>query len=202
MLTKIKKGIFGLEFNAAKHILIARIRDQLTQVRGMISDFKHEYPGWREHVAPAEGALTCVLITLYNLQQELLSHEIKEKDRIEGPSYRFGVRGIGLDICPGCFVCGSEKRNETSNHYLNNIAAFVDSEAEGKMLVGWFDKGAFLDFRLTEPNWIQVKIGCCDKHLPNLRHLEELTRDQGRIRQVYVKQSIAFQEESLLISDK
>ena len=40
---------------------------------------------------------------------------------------------------------------------------------------------AVLDYRPRESNWVQVKVGACDKHLPNLQRLEELTTETRRI---------------------
>lgn len=90
----------------------------------------------------------------------------------------FNSRGIGLDHCT-CFVCGTSKRSndESSSEYLNNIAAFVSSKEAGERVVGMFEMGARLDFRYYEPNWIQVKVGSCDEHLPNLKKLNELVSD-------------------------
>lgn len=83
----------------------------------------------------------------------------------------FRSRGIGLDWTPGCFICGGKKR------LLNNIAAFVQNKEAGKRVVGMFSQGAWLDYRDFEPDRVQVKIGACNTHLPNLEKLHELTRD-------------------------
>lgn len=90
----------------------------------------------------------------------------------------FRSRGIGLDLCK-CLVCGTDKRNKKANSYIHNIAAFVQCKEAGERVVSMFKQGARLDYRLFEPDRVQVKIGACDKHLPNLKHLEELTKKEN-----------------------
>ena len=87
----------------------------------------------------------------------------------------FSSRGIGTDTTPGCFVCGGEK------WAYNNIAAFVGHKNAGERVVALFEKGARLDWRPNEPTWIQVKVGACDRHLPNLRALDRLTRERDKV---------------------
>jgi hypothetical protein len=89
-------------------------------------------------------------------------------------SHKYYVRGIGLDRIPsGCFCCGKSEK-----HYINNISGFVENREEGQAITDFFgEHGARLDYRDWEPNWIQVKIGSCDEHLPNLRHLEKIIRE-------------------------
>ncbi len=86
----------------------------------------------------------------------------------------FHSRGIGRDECK-CFVCGISKCNKKGNYYLHNIAAFVQCKESGERIIKMFKKGARLDYRKFEPDRVQVKIGACDKHLSNLKFLEELT---------------------------
>ncbi len=83
----------------------------------------------------------------------------------------FNSRGIGLDWIPGCFVCGGKKDLHP------NIAAFVKTKEAGERVVKLFTTGVFLDYRSQEPTWIQVKIGACEKHKPNLEALHALTKD-------------------------
>ena len=61
---------------------------------------------------------------------------------------------------------------------MHNIAAFVASKDAGERIVAMFERGAWLDYREYEPNWIQVKIGACDKHKQNLELLERLTIEE------------------------
>jgi len=77
------------------------------------------------------------------------------------------TRGIGQEFGLGCFVCGIKQK------LMNNISVFVPSKEEGEEVEKWF-KGSYLDFRPREPNWIQLKIGACDKHKDYLTKLNTL----------------------------
>jgi hypothetical protein len=96
----------------------------------------------------------------------------------------FVSRGIGMDATPGCFVCGG------MNGLYSNISGFVDSEESGERVVAMFKHGAQLHQNLI-PYWIQVKIGACQEHLPNLDALHQFTRAIGnRIPEFAVKRII------------
>lgn len=79
---------------------------------------------------------------------------------------RWHPRGLGTDHTPGCFLC---PRSEPGMR--GNIAAFVRSRADGEAIVAMFLHGARLDWREWEPTWIQVKVGACPEHLPDLERL-------------------------------
>jgi hypothetical protein len=90
--------------------------------------------------------------------------------RPDGGGEYFFARGIGMDITPGCFVCGGESAS------YHNIAAFVHTKEAGERVVGMFNQGVRLDYRTFEPDRVQVKIGSCHEHLHNLEHLNVLVR--------------------------
>lgn len=139
--------------------------------------------GWKDRVEHVEGLLTCGIVALANSNEEIVKFEIRKDDTERGQHLLFRTRGIGLDVCPCCFVCGATQRAPGANHYLNNIAAFVASREEGASIVEWFEGKAAMDFREKEPNWIQVKVGACDLHLANLQALDGQTGRYGVIRQ-------------------
>lgn len=87
----------------------------------------------------------------------------------------FRARGIGKDWTPGCFVCGGEKK------VYNNLAGFVNTKEAGERAMLLFDKGARVDYREHDPDYVQVKIGACNNHLENLEKLLELTTENGTI---------------------
>jgi hypothetical protein len=90
----------------------------------------------------------------------------------------FDSRGIGNDWRE-CFVCG---KNKDRDKLMNNIAAYVQSKNDGDTIVSWFGGiGAWNDFRVREPHYIQVKIYACNKHLHLLKDLDATTRDGGAI---------------------
>lgn len=89
--------------------------------------------------------------------------------------YKFSSRGVGLDSIKKCFVCGCGR--DEAFGCMPNIAAFVDSKEDGEEIVKLFpEDSARLDYRPSEPKWIQVKIGACEKHKPALEELHRLTR--------------------------
>ena len=103
-----------------------------------------------------------------------LTEEALEDIRPGSGGEFFSSRGIGYDTC-ACFICGATDRTGEGYTFVNNIAAFVRTKEAGQRVVAMFKRGARLDYRAFEPNWIQVKIGACDKHLVNLQLLEVLT---------------------------
>jgi hypothetical protein len=50
---------------------------------------------------------------------------------------------------------------------------FVTSKEDGEAVTALFKTGARLDYRDYEPNWIQVKVGSCKEHYPNLERLHD-----------------------------
>jgi hypothetical protein len=80
----------------------------------------------------------------------------------------FNSRGLGNDANLGCFVCGGEPT------FRNNISAFVRCKDSGTRIVNMFKHGCRMDYREDEPDRVQVKIGACDYHLPNLRALDKI----------------------------
>lgn len=150
------------------------IRMRAVDLRHELTDFAFKNKGWCERSEPAEGALTCIISLLYSSVEEMRKTHMRHRQAIP-----FTVRGIGMDVCPCCFVCGATERAVGANHFLNNIAAFVDSKEDGEKIVAMFDGRARLDIREHQPDRIQVKIGACDAHLESLRALSRRTEDGG-----------------------
>lgn len=168
------------DFSMSEYIELART--QIAEARNTLhrAAVKH---GWKDRVDHVDGLLTCGLVTLSYSKEEIVKYEIAAIDKLRGPHIPFRSRGIGLDVCPCCFVCGVK-----GNNYLNNIAAFVNSKQDGELVVEWFNQRARLDFRESEPNWIQVKVGACDAHLPNLEALSKETGRYGVLRKVDIEE--------------
>lgn len=102
----------------------------------------------------------------------------------------FRSRGIGFEYNLNCFVTG---RQPTAGFGLDNIAAFVDSREAGERVVEMFNGLARLDYRPKEPNWIQVKVGASEQHLPQLEELNRLTRNNGnKITKKIIEQAKKF----------
>ncbi len=164
-------------------------RRQIVTARRTLEDAVRKH-GWKDRISHVEGLLTCGLVTLAHSKEEVVKFEIATLDKERGPHLKFNPRGIGLDVCPCCFVCMATKRAEGKNNYLHNIAAFVESKPDGEKIVEWFTSLARLDYREREPNWIQLKVGACDLHLSNLKELERLTSKYGVIRQKDIEESL------------
>lgn len=98
---------------------------------------------------------------------------------------QFNSRGLGLDHTPGCFVCGGD------HDLYHNISGFVNTKSDGEHVVAMFQHGARLDYREYEPHWIQVKIGACEQHIPQLKELNRLCKD-GEISEEIVEQATAY----------
>lgn len=93
--------------------------------------------------------------------------------------YKFASRGIGSSW-DRCFVCAEaplkDGLGEGSTH--ENLAAFVEGRAGGEAVLALFqDRGltASLDWRESEPNWVQIKVGVCRAHQASLRLLDRVT---------------------------
>ena len=186
--------IYKTDFSKPLSEIIEGLRQQMVQTRCQIHDIGYGYPNWKERVEHVRGLLTCGIVALAYSKEEIMQYERQQEDELNGKSLAFSVRGIGLDSCPGCYVCQATKRHPESNSFLNNISAFVKTKEEGEEIVSWFkDKGAWLDYREHEPNRIQLKVGACNFHLPNLKKLEHLCR-AGFIREKYIETSKANQD--------
>ena len=166
---------------------IEDLRNQMADLRTALKDVDKL---WQERTDPVAGLMTCGLISLHSINEDIIKWEIGCDDEKQGESIHFGSRGIGLDGCQGCFVCGREKP------YLHNLAAFVNSKEDGETAVSWFSRGvlggARLDFRPSEPKWIQVKVGACDLHRPNLELLDRTLRaNHHRLRKTHIEEARA-----------
>lgn len=80
-------------------------------------------------------------------------------------------RGLGLNFLT-CYMCNSHESGAQPD-----LAAFVQSRESGTRIIEMFEQlglDAHLDYRPHEPNWVQVKVGACYEHKPNLEKLQEL----------------------------
>lgn len=100
-------------------------------------------------------------------------------------------RGTGKEFNLSCFVCIGEMT------LRENLSFFVYSRQEGECAEALFGFGARLDYREFEPDWIQVKVGACDKHITNLDSLHQQLAEYKHITADIVKKarSISKKEE-------
>jgi plastocyanin/ribosomal protein L37AE/L43A len=103
-------------------------------------------------------------------RRDIPSHGRPDKQP-EGGGEFFHSRGTGLDVTPGCFVCGGYES------LCSNIAAFVQCKEAGERVVAMFSHGARIDYREYEPDRVQVKVGACAEHRHNLERLHSLVAD-------------------------
>lgn len=176
------KSVYDSENDVFLSEALEAARAQIYDARKTLEQARHVH-GWADRFAHVEGLLTCGLVTLSHSKKEIVKFEIKSMDHDRGPSLSFQSRGIGYEAVPGCFVCGSRTRTPEGHSALHNIAAFVKSKDDGEIICDWFGNMVRLDYRLHEPNWIQVKVGACDTHRPWLEKLHNVTSRHGVIRQ-------------------
>lgn len=116
------------------------------------------------------------------------AREARQEALVEGaagpPRAAWSLRGIGTDHTPGCFVCGGEPG------MYSNVSGFVTSKEAGEQIVAWFPRGARLDYREHEPNWIQVKVGACAVHLPHLQQLAGSVTSDGTVTEARITAAI------------
>jgi hypothetical protein len=167
--TPKKKPIYDTDITKPIPVLIEEVRSKLVNIRGNLNDIGYCL-GWKDRFEDVIGLLTCGLVVLHGIKEEIEKAEDKwrkeKEDRGELPkSYRVSARPLGADNTPGCFVCGGE------NGLHSNISMFVVTKEDGEAVTALFKTGARLDYRDYEPNWIQVKVGSCKEHYPNLELL-------------------------------
>lgn len=104
--------------------------------------------------------------------------------------FRFRPRGLGNNWLP-CFICGHKPQSVCQT----DMAAFVDPSLVRSLTLGdmtyhrhpvtdLLERERFLatlDFRSHTPNRVQVKLGACGEHGPNLELLCYLTDGEGTI---------------------
>ena len=166
------------------------VRKKLIEVRSELQEIGRNH-NTGAHVKHIDGLLTCGVGELFHTMHKFQQFEIRQDDAERGEHLKFSSRGIGLDLCPGCFVCAGARRNaEAPNKFLNNISAFVSSREDGDKLVDWFGGRARLAYRGYEPNRIQLKVGACDAHLDNLRALNKAAIKQDVIRKKDIEEAV------------
>lgn len=70
-----KHPIYKTNFDRPLSETIKALRGQIVQIRGQLSDIRFAYPGWGERTQDVEGLLTCGLVVLHNLMEEMSKSE-------------------------------------------------------------------------------------------------------------------------------
>lgn len=78
-------------------------------------------------------------------------------------------RGVGMDATR---PCGWTQHNPV----CANCSGFVRSREDGELLESIFGIGAWLDYRPSEPKWLQLKVYACSDHAVALQELDTMSR--------------------------
>ncbi len=169
------------------------VRSELAEIRRLLwyirNDASLPYPAIDTDCV--EGLITCGINYLHGTMEETMKIEIRRDDKTFGPSLPFSSRGTGTEWGIPCLVCGKDPEHGT------NLSAYVDSKEDGETIVKWFNGLAKLDFRPSEPNYVQVKLGACDAHVDALKKINKLTGAHRRIREVDAKSILPLDEKTL-----
>lgn len=71
--------IWDTDFSKPLHELIEEIRHKLAFARGNLSDISAAFPIWKDRTKDVEGLLTCGLVALHKLKEEI--RELDERKR-------------------------------------------------------------------------------------------------------------------------
>lgn len=111
---------------------------------------------------------------------EHLARWVRSRWETAADDWNYSPRGPGLNWLP-CFICGADGQpNEHGGTAQTDMSAFVRGKDGGERIVALFEQcgmQAKLDFRDFEPSYVQVKIGACVEHEPNLLLLWHLTSE-------------------------
>jgi hypothetical protein len=102
----------------------------------------------------------------------------------------YSPRGIGSNRLP-CYICNQGGKDKIQF----DMSAFVSDKSAGEQVVAMYEElglHAKLDFRPYEPKWVQVKVGACGKHLPNLEKLTKLCSEDKKINPAKIAQSLVI----------
>lgn len=69
------KPIYGTDFSVPLSVSIARIRSDITKVRGQLDDIGSAFPGWKQDTQMVQGLLTCGLVTLHWIMEQMQKSE-------------------------------------------------------------------------------------------------------------------------------
>lgn len=67
--------IFGTDFSKPLSESIEKLRRQLSQIRGELSDISYAYPGYKQDLDSVEGLLTCGIRSLHSTKEQMKAHE-------------------------------------------------------------------------------------------------------------------------------
>lgn len=102
---------------------------------------------------------------------------------------QFSPRGIGSNWLP-CCICRAGGRSKCQP----DMASFVKDRAAGLRVHSMFAEAGLvgtLDYRPTEPQWVQYKLGACEEHVPFLKRLAGLVAaNEGQITPELIREAV------------
>jgi hypothetical protein len=75
----LKSPIYRTDFSVPLSVTIEKLRSQLTQIRGQLSDINFAYPSWGERTKDVEGLLTCGIVTMHGIAEEMRQLEVRQE---------------------------------------------------------------------------------------------------------------------------
>lgn len=81
-----QKPIYGTDFSQPLSETVEKLRSDIAQVRGKLSDISFRYPGWGEHLKDVEGLLTCGLVALAYTKDEMKRCEAQTQPAEPAPA--------------------------------------------------------------------------------------------------------------------
>jgi hypothetical protein len=73
--------IFNTDFSKPLSQIIEETRSRIVNVRGTLQDIEAACPGWKERVEIVSGLLSCGLVALHYVKEEMVKFEQQQKDR-------------------------------------------------------------------------------------------------------------------------
>lgn len=110
-------------------------------------------------------------------------------------SFPMRPRGFGTGWGK-CLVCGND-----DGKACDDFASFVPTKQTGESIVSLIKAmggHSNLDYRPSEPNWIQVKICACPDHTKALEHLYRSVSENGSVDAEKVKNSLKIKGRATL----
>lgn len=65
------KPIYGTDLTQPLPDLIEKLRGDIVKVRGQLHDIGFRYSGWGEHLEHVQGLLTCGLVALHSVREDM-----------------------------------------------------------------------------------------------------------------------------------
>jgi hypothetical protein len=78
------KTVFGTNVDRPVPEIAQEARNKVYEARKIIDDLSFAFLGWGERLKPVEGLLTCGMVCLYRLIEEMKECEVNKHDDTNG----------------------------------------------------------------------------------------------------------------------